>query len=85
MVALHDLDFEDSWEQVSWCSSRFRSAQRFLSSDLTAELDNVSKEEREALIPQIFAQLQVDVLVHGNFSRNEAFKVVPLVKGRIEP
>jgi insulysin len=85
MVALHDLDLEEPWEQVSWCSSWFRSAQRFLSNDLSAELNNVSINEIETLIPQIFAQCQVEVLVHGNFSKEEALKVAPLVEGIIEP
>jgi insulysin len=84
-IALQDLDFEDPWEQVSLCSSWFRSAQRFLSKDLSAELDVVSRDEIATLIPQIFAQCQIDVLVHGNFSKEEALEVVPLVKGTLKP
>jgi insulysin len=85
IVALQELDFEEPWEQVSLCSSWFRSAQRFSSKDLSAELDNVSNDEIETLIPQIFAQCQIDVLVQGNFSKEDALKVAPLVKGTIEP
>lgn len=51
--------------------------------ELLAATDQLSIEQLEAFIPQLFSRMHIECLIHGNVNRKDALHLVDIVENRI--
>lgn len=91
VVKEHLLEEYQNWEyiqpyqQVGEYSSWLDSERRWINEQYLTELQSVSASDLRGFASQLFRQLHVETLVHGNFNKEDALHLANLVEARLKP
>jgi insulysin len=66
-------------------SQHFKTEKGIMNEDLLPELDNVTAQDVQEFFPQILAQVYIEILAHGNLSKEEALAIIDLVERTMKP
>jgi len=83
--SLRNWDYGQPFHQVGTYSRAFKAEKSFMNEELSKELEGITVEDVRSFYPQILAQCQLEVFVHGNLYKEEALKITDLVERTLKP
>ncbi|KAF2673613.1 LuxS/MPP-like metallohydrolase [Microthyrium microscopicum] len=77
--------FKQPFHQVGTYKSWLTQDRSFIVDELANELQNITVEDIRAFYPQLLKQLHIEVLAHGNLSKEDARNITDLVETILKP
>lgn len=82
---LSNLDYQEPYRQVASYRAWLSGQKSWANQQLLAGLSAVSAEYVRSFVPQMLGQLHIEVLVHGDLSREDALRSAHMIEAALKP
>jgi insulysin len=83
--AFHNFGFQEPYQQVTSYRAWLSEQSSWANHQLLAELPTVTAEDIRSFFPQVLRQLHMEILAHGNLSKEDALRTADLIEATLQP